>query len=108
MNKRLYNWMYRNQRVPWDIGPRRELTELVESGRLQPCRAVDLGCGTASNAIFLDAAIQGNLARFPMRDDQERLFECTFQILGPNTAELTFTTAGQPAHPFAIRLARRR
>jgi beta-lactamase regulating signal transducer with metallopeptidase domain len=67
------------------------------SGRLLP-----------SNAIFLDAAIQGNVARFPMRDDQERLFECAFQLLGPNTAELTLTTAGQPAHPFAIRLARRR
>ncbi len=27
--------------------------EVVESGRIQPCRAIDLGCGTASNAIFL-------------------------------------------------------
>ena len=53
MNKRLYNWMYRNKRVPWDIGARRELVDLVESGRIQPCRAVDLGCGTASNAIYL-------------------------------------------------------
>jgi len=25
----------------------------VESGRIQPCKAIDLGCGTASNAIFL-------------------------------------------------------
>ena len=38
---------------PWDLGPRRELVEVVESGRVQPCRAIDLGCGTASNAIFL-------------------------------------------------------
>lgn len=53
MRKGLYDWMYRNNRVPWDIGPRKELVEAVESGRIQPCRAIDLGCGTASNAIFL-------------------------------------------------------
>jgi 2-polyprenyl-3-methyl-5-hydroxy-6-metoxy-1,4-benzoquinol methylase len=29
------------------------LVELVESGRIQPCRAIDLGSGTASNCIFL-------------------------------------------------------
>lgn len=53
MRKGLYDWMYRNNRAPWDIGPRKELVEVVESGRIQPCRAIDLGCGTASNAIFL-------------------------------------------------------
>ena len=53
MNKRLYDWMYRNNRVPWDIGLRKELVEVVESGRIQPCRAIVLGCGTGSNAIFL-------------------------------------------------------
>jgi SAM-dependent methyltransferase len=53
MWKSLYDWMYRHKRVPWDLGPRKELVEAVESGRLQPCRAIDLGCGTASNAIFL-------------------------------------------------------
>ena len=53
MSKGLYDWMYRNNRAPWDLGPRRELVEAVESGRIQPCKAIDLGCGTASNAIFL-------------------------------------------------------
>lgn len=51
--KWVYNWLYRHERAPWDIGPRRELVEVVESGRIQPCKAIDLGCGTASNAIFL-------------------------------------------------------
>lgn len=51
--KWLYDWLYRHNRAPWDIGPRKELVEAVESGRLRPCRAIDLGCGTASNAIFL-------------------------------------------------------
>jgi cyclopropane fatty-acyl-phospholipid synthase-like methyltransferase len=35
------------------VGPRAELVELVESGRLAPCRAIDLGSGTGSNCIFL-------------------------------------------------------
>ena len=45
----LYGWF----RAPWDIGPRKELVELVKNGRLTPCRAIDLGSGTASNCVFL-------------------------------------------------------
>ncbi len=48
-----YDFLYRFIGAPWDIGPRAELVALVESGRIKPCRAVDLGCGTASNVIFL-------------------------------------------------------
>ncbi len=39
--------------IPWDVGPREELVALVESGRVKPCRAIDLGSGTASNVVFL-------------------------------------------------------
>jgi SAM-dependent methyltransferase len=49
----LYNFGYRYFRMPWEIGPRQELVEVVESGRIAPCRAIDLGCGTGSNAVFL-------------------------------------------------------
>jgi len=48
-----YTVTYRYFRAPWDIGPREELVALVESGRLKPGRAIDLGSGTASNCIFL-------------------------------------------------------
>lgn len=48
-----YNAMYRFGRAPWDMGPRQELVDLVQGGRLAPCRAVDLGCGTGANAVFL-------------------------------------------------------
>lgn len=51
--KLFYEIGYRYFKMPWDIGPRKELVDLIESGRLQPCRAIDLGSGTASNAIFL-------------------------------------------------------
>jgi SAM-dependent methyltransferase len=44
---------YSHFRMPWEGGPREELVSLVESGRVKPCRAIDLGCGTGSNAIFL-------------------------------------------------------
>jgi cyclopropane fatty-acyl-phospholipid synthase-like methyltransferase len=51
--KWFYELVYSRFRAPWDIGPRKELVEVVENGRIQPCKAIDLGCGTASNAIFL-------------------------------------------------------
>jgi len=51
--KSFYEILYRRFRAPWDIGPREELVALVESGRLKPCRAIDLGSGTAHNCIFL-------------------------------------------------------
>lgn len=51
--KLFYELIYGRFRAPWDIGPRKELVELVEAGRIQPCKAIDLGSGTASNCIFL-------------------------------------------------------
>src|ERR1035437_2138035 len=39
--------------MPWEGGPRSELVELVRTGRLEPCRALDLGCGSGANAVFL-------------------------------------------------------
>jgi len=53
MKSWIYSNWYRRFPVPWDSGPRAELIDLVESGRIKPCRAIDLGCGTGSNAIFL-------------------------------------------------------
>ena len=53
MIKSFYDITYRYLRAPWDIGPRTELVELVEGGRIRPCRAIDLGSGTASNCVFL-------------------------------------------------------
>ena len=41
-------------KIPWNIKqPPRQLIELVESGEVTPCRAVDLGCGTGNYAIWL-------------------------------------------------------
>lgn len=54
VTKFLYSFSYRHFRAPWEGGgPRSELVELVENGRIQPCKAIDLGSGTGWNVIFL-------------------------------------------------------
>jgi len=41
-------------RIPWNSEtPPDALVELVRSGRVRPCRAVDLGCGAGNYAIWL-------------------------------------------------------
>ena len=57
MNRRVYDLMYRVG-APWEGGPRAELVGLVEGGeltpdRLPPGRAIDLGCGSGANAVYL-------------------------------------------------------
>lgn len=43
-------------RIPWNSGtPPDQLVELVESRKVQPCRAIDLGCGAGNYAIYLAA-----------------------------------------------------
>ena len=40
--------------LPWNIPtPPAALVELVESGVVQPCRAVDFGCGVGNYALYL-------------------------------------------------------
>lgn len=51
--KLFYEITYRYFRAPWDLGAREELVSLVESERIKPCRAIDLGCGAGANTIYL-------------------------------------------------------
>lgn len=51
-----YDTLYRFHLAPWDKEVRPQLTELVESGRLTPAEypaALDLGCGTGAEAVYL-------------------------------------------------------
>jgi len=42
------------EEIPWNLErPPALLIDLVESGRLAPCRAVDLGCGAGNYAVWL-------------------------------------------------------
>ncbi|MBE0416116.1 MAG: class I SAM-dependent methyltransferase [Dehalococcoidia bacterium] len=49
--------IYRNmplEEIPWNIeNPPKALVELVESGKLKPCKTIDLGCGAGNYAIYL-------------------------------------------------------
>ncbi len=58
MLSRWYDWLYRIVKwfrvpIPWVFGTHPELSELVESGRIEPGRAIDLGCGTGREIIYL-------------------------------------------------------
>jgi cyclopropane fatty-acyl-phospholipid synthase-like methyltransferase len=58
MMRRLYEPLYRIIRIfrvpiEWVFGSHPELAELVESGRIAPGRAIDLGCGVGNEAIYL-------------------------------------------------------
>jgi SAM-dependent methyltransferase len=40
--------------IPWNIEtPPNVLVELVDSGKVKPCKTIDLGCGTGNYAIYL-------------------------------------------------------
>ncbi len=45
---------YSSGSTPWDTGtPSSELVRLVAEEKIAPCRAVELGCGTGTNAVWL-------------------------------------------------------
>jgi SAM-dependent methyltransferase len=40
--------------IPWETGrPSTELQRVIAEDKIQPCKAIDLGCGTGANAVFL-------------------------------------------------------
>jgi SAM-dependent methyltransferase len=49
--------LYKNmplEEIPWNMEtPPELLVELVDSRKVRPCKAVDLGCGTGNHAIYL-------------------------------------------------------
>jgi SAM-dependent methyltransferase len=55
-SRRLYDRLYRRG-APWEGGPREELVGLVKARVLTPSspgpRALDVGCGSGANALFL-------------------------------------------------------
>jgi SAM-dependent methyltransferase len=55
LSRRQYERAYRRGKAPWDTGiPPPELVELIEGpNALEPGHALDLGCGTGTNVIYL-------------------------------------------------------
>ena len=49
-----WNDRYRDGNLPWDTGrPSSELQRVVSRNSIQPCRALDIGCGTGTNSVWL-------------------------------------------------------
>ncbi len=49
-----FRWSYYRQRTPWDTNQTPpEVIEFVNRSDIQPGRALDLGCGTGTNVLYL-------------------------------------------------------
>jgi SAM-dependent methyltransferase len=49
-----WNKRYEDGETPWDTGrPSSELERVLAEENVQPCRAIELGCGTGTNAVWL-------------------------------------------------------
>jgi methyl halide transferase len=49
-----WNDRYRDGQVPWDTGrPSSELQRVLSQHAIGPCRALELGCGTGTNCVWL-------------------------------------------------------
>lgn len=49
-----WNQRYETGSTPWDSGlPSAELRRVIDETGIQPCRVLELGCGTGTNAVLL-------------------------------------------------------
>jgi len=49
-----WNERYREGNLPWDTGrPSSELQRVLREHAIAPCRALDIGCGTGTNSVWL-------------------------------------------------------
>jgi methyl halide transferase len=78
-----WNDRYRDGNLPWDTGlPSSELQRVLSQHTIQPCRALDIGCGTGTNSVWL--AQQG------------------FEITGVDLAPLAVERAKECAHAAGV------
>jgi len=91
-----WNQRYEKSDIPWDTGrPSSELQRVIAEQKLQPCRAIELGCGTGTNAVWL--AQQG----FDVTavDFSELAIEKAKQQAGKARVRVNFMTADVLAPP---------
>jgi len=78
------------ERIPWDIEtPPKILVELIESGRIKPCKVIDLGCGSGNYAIYLATKgfdvtgvdISTAAIRIARKKAKEKKVKCNFFVL---------------------------
>jgi methyl halide transferase len=74
----LYKERYKTGATPWDIGkPDFNLIETVNKTPIKPCKALDIGCGTGDNSIWL--------------------VQQEFQVIGTDTSEIAIEKAREKA-----------
>jgi SAM-dependent methyltransferase len=74
-----WNDRYRDGNLPWDTGlPSSELQRVLSQHAIGPCRALEIGCGTGTNSVWL--AQQG------------------FEVTGVDAAPLAVEQAEKRAH----------
>jgi SAM-dependent methyltransferase len=79
-----WNDRYRDGNLPWDTGrPSTELQSVLRQHTIRPCRALDIGCGTGTNSVWL--AQQG------------------FDVTGVDLAPLAIERAEQRAHDAGVK-----
>jgi methyl halide transferase len=80
-----WNDRYRDGNLPWDTGrPSTELQRVLSQNNIRPCRALDLGCGTGTNSVWL--AQQG------------------FEVTGIDVAPLAVERAERRAHADGVKV----
>ena len=78
-----WNDRYRDDNLPWDTGrPSWELQRVLGRTPIQPCRALELGCGTGTNSVWM--AQQG------------------FEVTGVDVAPLAVERAEKLAHAAGV------
>lgn len=80
-----WNDRYRDGNLPWDTGrPSSELQRVLSRNTIQPCRVLELGCGTGTNSVWL--AQQG------------------FEVTGIDLAPLAVERAEERAHGAGVKV----
>lgn len=52
-DKEMFERIYKKEAVWTESEPPKELMELIESGKIKPCKVLDIGCGEGFYAIYL-------------------------------------------------------
>lgn len=53
-SKKTWEKIYQEKSTPWDAGqPKPFIAKIVERGKVKPCLALDIGCGTGNETIYL-------------------------------------------------------
>jgi SAM-dependent methyltransferase len=80
-----WNDRYRDGDLPWDTGqPSSELQRVFRRNTIRPCRALELGCGTGTNSVWLA--------------------QLGFEVTGIDVARLAVEQAQNRAHAVGVKV----